>query len=791
MTLNKKILSALVLSGLIFGCANASDLVQMDIRKTSENAVDVTFYATEASGSPMVTRKSNNKYVVLMPNVAGKNAGAPDLSSVRDIITNVDIKNVDDGLNGYTKVTFITTKPINISTNIKKTAPLTKEENEARGLIAQAKTHPKQTVAPVQPKKEVTATKVTSSTGAISDNKAKKADNNVKEVKLTQPKKEAKITSETAKNKIQKPANALKTVKQENIVTPQAEINKTSKETTNKTESSQNLAPKEKAPTVKSSAIVTENLNLKELDKIEKVAKPQKKSNGKSTMALIIFPVLALFLFIKFLKSAVQRSNALRSSFHENLNEHPYAVQENYEELIGDENLNWQEKYQRYVEETSSNKPQEKSFTYKFISTPKSANPQPAVVHNDEISDNVQNDVQEEVKPTENSKEMPTGIPKALSTIKKSKPANRILPFVKNNSPKFIPAQETAKTIDKKADEQNISKETPIDKKPVDSIPVNYAKNTSNSYDDGVELKKFSDFKQIKFISKVDSNSDKSILSSSDKKRLELEHTLTKTPDIYKKKPMDISNTPINKVKSETESINKGLQAVKLTAFATPPSFKTADRSKLKKDFIASSDVKEAPHVNLENNGLNISSRSFKGANLNIDEMKLKNKYRNARMLPNELEEVKNEQKYIVSSLDEYFNILDTEKASQRPDLSEKVASSLANIKPSMRMKHNNTNIHNDNPISGKSSRDYLSGLVVKQSYNIDEHKGLYLVSLDGANAIIGRVDSEIFVLEKFNNEVEKMQVRLDSDNVYMVKAGNYKALVDASGDKMGVLIQL
>ena len=163
MQKRKNILIALALMCMTFTSVNASSLVQMDIQKASANDIDVTFYTTEVSESPMVTRKSNNKYVILMPNVSGQNAGTPDLSAVKDIITNVDVKNVDDGMSGYTKVTFITTKPLNIKTHMQKAAPVTQEEKAAKAIIAQVKTHPKQMVAPVAPKKEVAKTTVTSS----------------------------------------------------------------------------------------------------------------------------------------------------------------------------------------------------------------------------------------------------------------------------------------------------------------------------------------------------------------------------------------------------------------------------------------------------------------------------------------------------------------------------------------------------------------------------------------------------------------------------------------------------
>ena len=136
------------------GFANASDLVQMDIKKSSDNAVDITFFTTGSTSSPMVTRKSDNKYVVLMPNVSGSNTSAPSLGAVKGLITNVDVKNVDDGMNGYTKVTFTTTKPINIKTHTQQTAPLSTEEKNAKAIIAQIKTQPKQTQAKTESKKD-------------------------------------------------------------------------------------------------------------------------------------------------------------------------------------------------------------------------------------------------------------------------------------------------------------------------------------------------------------------------------------------------------------------------------------------------------------------------------------------------------------------------------------------------------------------------------------------------------------------------------------------------------------
>ena len=124
--------------------AGANSLTQLDIRKanTASSSVDVTLYTTTPySDSIAVTKKSDNKYVILMPNVSSSAGSKPDLSGINDIISEIDVKSVNDGAGGYTKVTLITTKPINIRTHAKNSVPLTAEQKAYKNLIAQSRTH--------------------------------------------------------------------------------------------------------------------------------------------------------------------------------------------------------------------------------------------------------------------------------------------------------------------------------------------------------------------------------------------------------------------------------------------------------------------------------------------------------------------------------------------------------------------------------------------------------------------------------------------------------------------------
>ena len=623
--INKKsILAIATLMCMTVASVSASNLVQMDIKKSSDNEVDVTFYTTGTSGNAMVTRKSNNKYVVLMPSVAGSGTSTPDLSAVKDLITNVDVKNVDDGMSGYTKVTFITTKPVNIKTHMQKAAPLTQEEKAAKDIIAQVKTHPKQTVAPVEPKKDT-------------------------------PK--VKVTSSPAQPVIDKPIET--TAKKIGTVLPKT-LNKEDKQV--KEEAKSIPVPVEKVETPEVLKDVQNKFDIKEVEKIEKISNTtdSRAKNTNSGWALVILPLLGLYLLAKMIRNSIQKSNVLRASFAEHLAEKPH-VKENYDDIIGNKELNWQERYRKFVEESKGNV---KNYKYNFIKT------------------------------------------------------------------------ETAPEVQ---------------------------------------------------------------VSEINKKRIELEKTLAKTPDIYENNQIDISEDIKPEVQSEDDSISSELREIKFTSFAKPISLHTTQRNRVKKSLPKMPKAKEGKFVKLQENPLNRTSRRFNNANLKVSDLiKTGSQY-----LPeenNDLEKIDKEQNYIMSSLDEYFAILDKEQSldsiRSKDDLSQKVAASLAQVKPSMNMNKNMATSRSrkvaSNPIVQKTqSESYLDGLIVKSGYNIDDNKGFYLVNLDGVNALVGRVKDEIFVLKKFDESVDKLQVRLDNENVYMVKAGDFKSLVDVDENKMGVLIEL
>ena len=190
----------------------------------------------------------------------------------------------------------------------------------------------------------------------------------------------------------------------------------------------------------------------------------------------------------------------------------------------------------------------------------------------------------------------------------------------------------------------------------------------------------------------------------------------------------------------------------------------------------------------MKNSPLSVNRRQSAATDLNISDLiGTGNKYltNNGEMKMN-----KEKENYLLSSLDEYLSILDTEEKPTVADTLAKVKSS--NSEAMSRSGVTNPISRGSNPMAGSNTRPYMNGLIVKSGYNIDSEKGFYVVNIDGVSALVGRIKDSIFVLKKFDHVVDKpIQVRPDDNNVYIVRVGKFKCLVDVSKDKMGTLIEI
>lgn len=378
--INRKFIITTVLSAFLIAgnsvMADSSDLLRMDVKKaSSDDTVDVTFYTTGAPTNTVVTRKSGNTYVVLLPNVAGNQSIVPALGGVKDLVSDVRVKNVDDGIGGYTKVTFNTTKPIKIQTYTKRTAPLTKAQQDYKNLIAQnSKFDPDKKMENFKKTSSSISTTVNSNVKpAVSTTKTttkKPVEANKVTAQTTQPKTTTQnankialksvavhvpvIKADSIKSSAQSTKVQPKTVKTE-AVKPKIEV-KSEVKPAQKVESKPEAKSVEFKPVpafdLKNPPAQSKNAQKDNSKTIEKVIKTN--ANKKSLPiipiagALSVIGIFILGALMNIIARAVKNNSQLKE-YLENYNSEPEnAKGDDYSQIADNENLSWQEKYKLY-----------------------------------------------------------------------------------------------------------------------------------------------------------------------------------------------------------------------------------------------------------------------------------------------------------------------------------------------------------------------------------------------------------------------------------------------------------
>ena len=791
--INKKnIIIAAVLAGLMTSIptaeANSSNnLLKMDVNRSSvSNSVDVTFYTTGESQNTVVTRKAPNRYVVLLPNISGSSSIVPSLGGVKDLITDVQVKNVDDGIGGYTKITFGTTKPVNIRTYMKKTAPLTQAQKDYKNLIAQ-NNKPVATHAKAENSHTTTASKVQST--------ASKSVATVKHTTTVKPVATTKVTKPQAAKSVQAPEKKVNnTVTKNNNVSkvslvafnPPKAKNVTPIETKKVTQPKQvqqpkstveqskvhhstnvtedNYIPKMKfdangkrqidleprvnhkiveetsTPKVKSNSIFdipqdSKTNTQKSKEKVQKTTSVAPVTKASKTEKSHHFPVwlvvlgsgalamVVVFLVFDAVSHASEKdSDRLKSFFNISSKNQARRRKREYQDIIDNEELNWQEKYKLYTEKDKEHSSTDKSESISYV-TDMSATKKAVVTHENTTTASFTSD---------------------RRNLRNSKLAD---------------------SLNSRIDE--MQKNVIQDKKVSESVSTK-------------------DFKVIADSIKNIPNNHKETLKENLRSKIsQMEHAFNQTTSLIEP-PEEVSHD----VQSEDNAIIRHFSDIKLKSFAKGLTLKETHRTLAEENKKVSKDknYKESRFVKLKNSPLSMSRRKAVNGVSNI--MPSLNK-----VLMNNGEMEMDNQNYELSSLDEYLTLLDSEEEKR---VQPTVASVLSQVRPSEAMSRSGIT----NPISRASnpmnkqnentSSRYMNGLIVKSGYNIDSEKGFYLVNLDGVSAIVGRVKDDIFILKKFDHVVDKqLQVRQDYGSVYIVKVGSYKCLVDVAKNKMGTLIEI
>ena len=728
----KNIIIAAVLAMFLTGfnpaiADSANSLLQMDVKKSSvENTVDVTFYTTGEQKNSVVTRKANNRYVVLLPNVSSSASVAPGIGGVKDLITDIDVKHVNDGIGGYTKVTFGTTKPINIKTHMKKTNPLTQAQKDSQAIIAKnntpkpaAQQTPAKPVANSTPAKTQTTNTQPTKTAASAPAKPSaapkialfdmpkaktqpvkpKAETKKPVEQKTQPKLQPKVEQPKAETKLQsQPA-------QTNSYVPKMKFDENGRRMID-------LEPRV------SHSIVTEqpskpmnnplfdvnepvqNIQSEPLANVEQTdtAVETPDTSSRSSKHIPIWILAAggsvmllgiLYLVFDAMKHANEKDQTrLNSFFKLSSQNQAKRRRREYYDIVNNEELNWQEKYKLYTEKEERRKVKKAPSAMSYVTDM-------------------------------------SGLKKAVIEPEKQ--------------PEVAKPQEKIQ------------------------LPSSLQNNTVEKHE-----KSHDDIVREKLQAKIS----------------QMEHSLAQTPTL--KEPEEVSNS----VKSEDDVIMNKISDVKLKSFSKPIGLKEANRILSDKDKKSSRNksYKEGRFVKLKNSPLSVNRRQSAATDLNISDLiGTGNKYltNNGEMKMN-----KEKENYLLSSLDEYLSILDTEEKPTVADTLAKVKSS--NSEAMSRSGVTNPISRGSNPMAGSNTRPYMNGLIVKSGYNIDSEKGFYVVNIDGVSALVGRIKDSIFVLKKFDHVVDKpIQVRPDDNNVYIVRVGKFKCLVDVSKDKMGTLIEI
>lgn len=356
-----------------------NNLVQLDLKKSSNNSVNVTLFTSNGyNDNVMVRKKSDNKYVILIPKVQSSGYSASNLNGVRDLVSNVDVKTVNDTNGGYTKVTLITTKPLDIKTSAQKSSPVTEEQKEYKTLIAQAnavknnigKQTPQQKHAQ---KTEITVNKaaasVTQKTNKTTTqtNSAKQIEKqkNAPKIKLTEVNPQAKKEKQDRQIRRAQLAELIQEVKQEKIA--------------------EHIPDKTVAPTVPAPAPVVNNVpvqEVKDIKEMPKVEQPKKTSilskikhkakKGLKPVGITLASLFGLIFISRLIRAIAATTKEVKASFVEQLAQnHSNSESFKYNDITDDDELSWQEKYKRYLDASAKPVPRAgNKGNYTFIKTP-------------------------------------------------------------------------------------------------------------------------------------------------------------------------------------------------------------------------------------------------------------------------------------------------------------------------------------------------------------------------------------------------------------------------------------
>ena len=374
-TIGIALLLALAVTPVATVANGGNNLVQLDLKKASNNSVNVTLFTSNGyNDNVMVRKKSDNKYVILIPKVQSSGYSASSLNGVRDLVSNVDVKTVSDTSGGYTKVTLITTKPLDIKTSTQKSAPVTAEQKEYKTLIAQANAVKNNIGKQEPPQHKVQKTEVTVNKAPAQPQKTQVQNKKAETKSVTAPKQEVKPKAQALNIKLTDVNPEKKAAKDRQVRREQLSnwINEVKQE--KQAQNANTQVPKTDILSNVPTAPITAAEPVKEISVLHKIK--TKLSNGvhKAVRPLkySVLAILGLIILSKLFRGVKNTAQAVQSSFVEQLEQNRMEAENTGANSLADEEgISWQERYQRYLDKSA--KPVRRANNqgnYAFIKTP-------------------------------------------------------------------------------------------------------------------------------------------------------------------------------------------------------------------------------------------------------------------------------------------------------------------------------------------------------------------------------------------------------------------------------------
>jgi hypothetical protein len=345
-----------------------NNLLKLDVNENSSSEIRMTLYTNKPySDSVVVNKKNNFEYIILLPETANSMTSKPNLNTSAGAVKDIQVKTqqYENQLKGYTKITILTTKPVQINTKVQTLdeADYQLSESDYNELIAQSmKKIPNQTA---QVKKEPVA-------------EPQKKSNPITPVKIAQEKIIKPIIKKSKKDRIltktQNQESKFKN-KEKSIVASKEEATIVEKQVAQKItqETAEEIKQKTLQENQQEKELQAKQAAMPESEVEETIATYSKQSNLEnessfSSLSLIItklkriiknnfeiiLAAVGIFLILVVLTVKKNKVNHAKQKqvFMENLDEKPQSVIDYTKNITND--MSWKEKYQTYMDTVDS-----------------------------------------------------------------------------------------------------------------------------------------------------------------------------------------------------------------------------------------------------------------------------------------------------------------------------------------------------------------------------------------------------------------------------------------------------